>query len=68
MEEVAVEAAAVQPTVAEQLAASQEQLAASRDEVARLLEAQNGADARGGGDADAAQQDQTRAAAAAQTG
>ena len=38
------------------LSASQEQLAASQQEVARLLAAQNGADARGDGAADAAPQ------------
>ena len=49
LEEVAVEAAVVQPTLEEQLAAAQ-------GEVARLLAAaaQNGADARGGGDAEPA--------------
>ena len=47
MEEVDVKAAVVQPTFEEQLAAVQ-------GEVARLLAAQNGADARGDGDVDAA--------------
>ena len=55
------EAAAVQPSVEEQLEANQEQLAATRDEVSRLLAAQNGADAHGGGDVNAAAQQDANA-------